>query len=227
MAATTFPLVRSLTLLLLLALTTCATPLGKRSLLVIGDSNGEREGWAYQFQELRGGGPFVNTSLSGNTLGYDYGSNTSMNTLENLTTYLRRGYAEMGAIDDIIIMLGTNDCKARFRDNRSGPGDHLIELLERTNRFFNERGQPAPRIVVATPPSFGPDDKVPEEFRGGQECISTYSRQVLQIAQERGLCVVNLRESPGDDIQVFSEDGIHFSEPGYVAIARAILDECY
>ncbi|MEO0734968.1 MAG: SGNH/GDSL hydrolase family protein, partial [Bacteroidota bacterium] len=100
-----------LLLLALLVFTACSTPLGKRSFFAIGDSNGARQGWVYHLQQARGGGPLVNTALSGNTIGFNYGGDLSKNTLENLTGYLRTAYAELGEIDDILISLGTNDCK--------------------------------------------------------------------------------------------------------------------
>lgn len=205
----------------------CTNSLAKRSILVIGDSLGTREGWVYQFQELRGGGPLVNTALSGNTIGFDYGGSTDRNTLENLTSYLRRGYAEMGRIDEIIILLGTNDCKAEFADRHDRIAANLVELLARANAFFSERGQPAPRFVLATPPSFGPDDKVSPHFRGGRPCVADYAERLGRLAAERGYCFVDLQRDPGDGIQEFSEDGIHFSRPGYVAIAEAIRRACY
>jgi hypothetical protein len=82
---------RFLTLLVLFSLTACSTPLSKKHLLVIGDSNAVGKGWVDQMQQLRGGGPLVNTALSGNTIGFNYGSDLSMNALENLTSYLRKG----------------------------------------------------------------------------------------------------------------------------------------
>ncbi len=217
----------SLSLSLSLLLSSCQPALSKKHLLLIGDSNGAREGWAYQLQELRGGGPMVNTSISGNTIGFDYGGDTRLNTLENLSQYLRKGYADMGSIDEIIIMLGTNDCKKRFADDHDRLGANMVELLTRANAFFVERGQPAPRFVLATPPPFGDNDTVVDDFRDGQECIANFSAQLRRIAAERGYCLVDLQTTPGPSVLANSEDGIHFNKAGYVALARAIIRGCY
>jgi len=61
----------------------------------------------------------------------------------------------MGSIDEILISLGTNDCKAEYAERRSEPSEHLATLLTRTKAFFSERGQDVPRIVLLTPPAAG------------------------------------------------------------------------
>ncbi|MCP9236411.1 GDSL-type esterase/lipase family protein [Lewinella sp. JB7] len=221
-----FPRILPLAILTLL-LAGCAVPFKKRSLLVIGDSNGAAaQGWVAQLQQIRGGGPLVNTSVSGNTFGFP-DDGVERNTLENLTPYLRRGYAEMGAIDEIIIALGTNDCKEKFADRREEIGRHLQTLLQRTRAFFAERGQEVPRIVLVTPPPAGADDRVSTEFRGVKACTATLSDFLREIAVGEGYCVADLQQKPGDAVLVHSDDGIHFTAQGYRMLARSIVSACY
>lgn len=212
-------------LLVLLLLTACSAKLSDRNLLVIGDSNGEREGWVYQLQQIRGGGPMVNTSLSGNTVGFNYEGDRSKNTLENLSTYLRKGYAEMGGIDEILICLGTNDCKARFADDHDKIKDNLASMIQRSKAFFSDRGQEVPRFVILTPPAM--DDSKIEEFAGGEACIAALSASIRSYAAEEGICVVDLQQKPGQQLLEHSKDGIHFNAAGYAAWAAAIIDACY
>ncbi len=217
---------RTLSLLLLVFfVTACSTKLSERNLLVIGDSNGEREGWVYQLQSIRGGGPLVNTSLSGNTIGFNYDGDRSKNTLENLNSYLRKGYAEMGGIDEILICLGTNDCKARFADEHKNIKEHLANLVDRAASFFADRGQAVPRFVIITPPAM--DDTVLEEFAGGESCITTLTENIRSYAAASGICVVDLQKQPGRQLLEYSEDGIHFNAVGYKAWAEEIIDACY
>lgn len=222
-------LYRSLFLFLIFAtlLTACKPSASKRSILVIGDSNAVGEGWVYAFQELRGGGPLVNTAIGGNTVGFDGQNTIRRNTLEQLTSYLRRGYAEMGAIDEIIIGLGTNDCKAEYADRRAEGRANLDKLLERTKAFFSERGQPLPRIVLLTPPPAGADAVVSDEFRGVKACLADLSDHIRAVAAREDLCLVDLQRQPGDAILNDSRDGIHFGAEGYRAIAGAVLGGCY
>jgi len=211
-----------------MSLLACKQPLNKRNLLVIGDSNDAAErGWVYQLQQLRGGGPLVNTSLSGNTIGFTDNGNVERNTLENLTSYLRNGYAEMGAIDEILIGLGTNDCKQQFSDRHGEIAPNLEEMLTRIKGFFNERGQELPRIVLLTPPPVGTDDRVNDNFQGARQCTADYVDQLKKIASREGYCLVDLQQAPGDAVLQYSGDGIHFDAQGYELLARAVVRSCY
>jgi lysophospholipase L1-like esterase len=217
-----------LAVFLLSILTTCALPLKKRNLLVIGDSNGAAEqGWVVQLQQIRGGGPLVNTSLSGNTLGFTDAGRMERNTLENLTPYLRRGYAEMGGIDEILIGLGTNDCKVKFADRHDEIIVNLDTLLSRTQAFFDSRGQELPRIVLLTPPPVGPREQLNEEFQEARACTAAYSAELRRLAAARGYCLVDWQEQPGDRVLVHSRDGIHFNAEGYRMLAREVVAQCY
>ncbi len=218
---------RFLVFLSLFFLTTCSPALSKRNILVIGDSNGAGKGWVYQFQELRGGGPLVNTSIGGNTIGFNGMGELRRNTLENLTAYLRKGYAEMGSIDEILISLGTNDCKAEYAERRNEPAEHLATLLTRTKAFFNERGQDVPRIVLITPPAAGGNGAVSDEFQGVKACLKDLSEQIRTIAATEGMCVVDFQQKPGDALLRFSKDGIHFDEQGYKLLAETVIAACY
>ena len=211
-----------------LLLTDCRQPLRKRSLLVIGDSNGAaEEGWVFQLQQIRGGGPLVNTSLSGNTIGFSDGGDVGRNTLENLSIYLRRGYAEMGEIDEILIGLGTNDCKQQFTNYRQQVARHLETLLSRTATFFAERGQEMPRIVLLTPPAIGTDEVLSNQFQGAKQCAAELSEEIRRIANREGYCVADLQLAPGDAVLTHSHDGIHFDARGYRMLAQSIVNACY
>lgn len=218
---------RLLVILSLFLLTACSPALSKRNILVIGDSNGAGKGWVYQFQELRGGGPLVNTSIGGNTFGFNGMGELRRNTLENLTAYLRKGYAEMGSIDEILISLGTNDCKAEYGDRREEPAEHLATLLTRTKAFFEERGQNVPRIVLITPPAAGDNSAVIDEFQGVRTCLENLSEQIRTIAAAEGMCLVDFQQKPGKALLSFSKDGIHFDEQGYKLLAEAVVGSCY
>lgn len=212
---------------LLLTLLTCTPSLKKRHLLVIGDSNGANKGWVYHLQELRGGGPLVNTSIGGNTFGFDGMGELRRNTLENLTPYLRKGYAEMGQIDEILISLGTNDCKAEYADRREEVHQNLQTLLTRTKAFFEERGQDVPRIVLITPPAAGQNDVVSEEFQGVAACLQELSEKIRATAAAEGYCLVDFQAAPGKALLKYSSDGIHFNAAGYKLLAEAVVRRCY
>ena len=194
---------------------------------MLGDSNGERQGWVYQLQQLRGGGPLTNTSISGNTIDYKYGgSDLRLSTVENLSEYLRNGYAEMGAIDEILIGLGTNDCKVEFGQDATEIGANLERLLDATTKFFGDRGQETPRIVILSPPPLDDRDKQ-GEFANATACTVAVTAAYRRIATERGHCFVDLQNKPGPRVLEDSRDGIHFGKDGYVMIAQSVLRACY
>lgn len=195
--------------------------------MVIGDSNGADRGWVYQLQQLRGGGPLVNTAVSGNTIGFDGEGKLRLNTLENLTPYLRKGYAEMGQIDEVLIALGTNDCKTEFGDRHDQIAQNLDTLIRRTRTFFADRGQETPRIVLLTPPPAGADEEVIEIFQGVQACTAQLSEEIKELAAREGFCVVDLQREPGAAVLEYSDDGIHFNATGYELIARSVIKSCY
>lgn len=213
---------------LLLMLSTCQLPLAKRNILVIGDSNGEdKKGWVFQFQQLRKGGPVVNTAIGGNTIGFDGMGRLELNTIQQLTTYLRRGYAEMGGIDEIIIGLGTNDCKQQYRGLNAERHVNYRRLLEETIGFFQQRGQDVPRIVLLSPPPAGEDKLLSEEFQGAADCVAEMADFLQILAEEKGYCYVNLLKKPGAILLEHSPDGIHFDPTGHELIARQLLKKCY
>lgn len=218
---------RFLALGLLLSLLSCTPSLSKKHLLVIGDSNGAGKGWVYALQETRGGGPLVNTALGGNTVGFNWQNKLEYNSLENLTSYLRKGYAEMGKIDEVLISLGTNDCKVEFADRHPEIILNTATLVTRTRAFFTERGQKVPRIVLISPPPAGQDTAVSDEFQGVSACVYQLTDQLRELATKEGLCFVDLQQNPGAQALAFSDDGIHFSSGGYELMAGAILKECY
>lgn len=211
-----------------LTLTACTTGLKKRNILVIGDSNGSvANGWVYQFQRLRKGGPIVNTSASGNTVGFDGMGTSKLNTLDQLVVYLRKGYAELGSIDEIIIALGTNDCKYEYRDATADRHVNYRKLLEETKKFFTERGQEIPRIVILSPPPAAVDAVVNAEFKGASSCVEELAGFLAELALEGGYCYSNLLLKPGQQLLSNSPDGIHFDAIGYEKIARQLLEDCY
>lgn len=213
--------------LLLSTLFCCSTPLSKRSVLVIGDSLGAGQGWVYHLQEIRGGGPLVNTAIGGNTYGFNGMGEMRRNTLENLTSYLRKGFAEMGQIDEILVALGTNDCKAEYAERRAETREHLETLLTKTRAFFEERGQDVPRIVLITPPVAGENTVVSEEFQGVAACTKELAAHIKTVGAREGLCVVDLQNKPGALVLEYSKDGIHFNATGYSLLAEAILEACF
>ncbi len=216
-----------LLLSLLFCLTACPKSLGKKRILIIGDSNAAGQGWAFQFQQIRNGGPLVNTAAGGNTIGFDGMDDPKLNTLNQLVVHLRRGYAEMGGMDEIIIGLGTNDCKQIYERATAERHVNYRKLINDITAFFAERGQELPRIVLVSPPPIASDDDVIDEFNGAAACVAEMGAFLRKLALEKGFCYVDLLENPGSSLLDNSTDGIHFNALGYEIIAQQIVNSCY
>ncbi|MEM9836627.1 MAG: SGNH/GDSL hydrolase family protein [Bacteroidota bacterium] len=213
---------------LFLLVAACTTSFQKRKILVIGDSNGAAaKGWVFQFQQIRKGGPLVNTAVGGNTIGFDGMQQSRLNTLNQLVVYLRQGYAEMGAVEEVIIALGTNDCKYEYRDATANRHKNYRDLLNEIKQFFTERGQALPRIVLLSPPPVGPNDQVSDEFRDAAVCVAEMAEFIGGIAAKEGYCYANLLVEPGESLLANSTDGVHFDALGYEKIARKLIQDCY
>lgn len=191
-------------------------------ILILGDSNGASEhGWVNQLKQLCPADSFYNTSLSGNTIGFDNLGKPELNTLKNIDRYLNAAETHLGTIDNIIIMLGTNDCKAVFHDSLSMVPQNLKKLIE------NIKGHPVvmanqPTIYIVSPPPFGPDEIMLEKYHGGAARVAWLHPQFKKIAMENGCLFVDVYTPLLPKWADYAEEGIHPNAEGQMAIAKII-----
>lgn len=194
-----------------------------QTILAIGDSNGAMNGgWVDQLQTLRWQDHIINTSISGNTVGFVNNGNPELNTLGNINHYLQQSDPDKNALDKIIILLGTNDCKAVFRDRQKEVVENYRQLLGKIATYY--RGHELPQILIVSPPPYGADERLAEKYRGAGERVKQLKTNFGQLAEEEGHTFVDIH-SPLDPIfKYFSTDGVHLSEDGQMLIARIIHD---
>lgn len=215
-----------LLLLVGLLLTGCKLPLNKRKIVVLGDDHAAaKNGWVYYFQRLRSGGPMLNAAVAGATTAFPSPSQPALNTLDQLVPYLRKGFAEMGAIDEVIIQLGTNDCKAQYQAGDVERSVKFRELIGGIKSFFAERGQPAPRIVILSPPVFA-DEVAISDFENSKQCLRELVTDTKQFAQKEGICFVDISENK-QLLNHLNPDGVHFSSRGLELMAELLKKGCY
>src|SRR5204862_409161 len=132
----------------------------RRVVLAIGDSNGEAaDGWPVWLRQLLAADVFINNSQSGRTLGLD-NPDERKNGLANITVYMDQAVTEAGeGVDDVVMMLGTNDCKLCFEERLGEVEGNLRKMIERIRKHDNG-GKWSPRITVVAPPPYGPDEKL-------------------------------------------------------------------
>jgi lysophospholipase L1-like esterase len=194
------------------------------NILTFGDSNGALPfGWVYQLKQIRTNDTIFNISISGNTIGFNNNGRSSLNTLSNIRSHMDQAYERLGKIDRIIIMLGTNDCKAVFRDSLSVvPGNMrrmIIEIKKITKLHKNK-----PVIYIVSPPPFGPDDVVGEKYAGGMDRVSLLNEQLKIIAKEESAIFINTCQILAPVFQQLTPDGVHLNADGQRMIALIIQE---
>jgi lysophospholipase L1-like esterase len=195
-----------------------------KSILALGDSNGAAEhGWVNQVKKLRPNDLIVNTSVSGNTIGFDNLNSTRLNTLEMLDSYLQKGIEDAGRIDYVVILLGTNDCKAVFDDRlKEIPKnlEKLITAIQKSGKFIA-----VPEIMVVSPPPYGPDEVLLEKYKGGAKRVSFLTAEFKKVAQKMNVEFIDIHTPLQPVFDAISPDGVHLSEEGQKIIAKMINEQ--
>lgn len=195
-----------------------------RTIVTVGDSNGASEhGWVAQLRKLRPQDLIINQSISGNTFGFDNRGQQSKNTLRNILHYLRRAEIEAGGrpLDEIIINLGTNDCKAVFDDRVSEIPEHMDRLIEMIRGFAYARPS-APRITIVSPPPYGPDSVLKDKYHGGDVRVRRLILELKRVAHKHGIAFVNIYDTLKPDYAELAPDGVHMEAAGQKTIARQV-----
>lgn len=195
-----------------------------RTIVTVGDSNGASEhGWVAQLRKLRPQDLIINKSISGNTVGFDNRGQKRKNTLRNINQYLHSSEIQAGGrrIDEVIINLGTNDCKAVFDDRISEIPKHMSRLIEMI-RDFSYASSSAPRITIVSPPPYGPDSVLKEKYHGGDGRVRRLIPGLKTVADKHGIAFVNIYDTLKPDYTELSPDGVHMEAAGQKRIARQI-----
>jgi lysophospholipase L1-like esterase len=193
-------------------------------ILTLGDSNGALPyGWANQLKGMRPCDSIFNISISGNTVGFINNGRKSLNTLLNIESYMQKAYSRLGKLDRIIIMLGTNDCKAVFRDSLSVvPGNMKKIITQIKNIAWSHKDKPV--IYIVSPPPFGPDEMLEEKYKGGMERVSLLNEQLQVVAHEESVWFINTFQVLAPVVRQLTSDGVHLNENGQRMIALIIQE---
>lgn len=132
-------------------------------------------------------------------------------------------------LDAVVVMLGTNDLKARFAVTPADIAlsvDRLLGLIlaAGVGRGVGPGGAAGvPRLLVVAPPPIVETGWLGEHFTGGEAKSCALAPHLAAIAAARGAGFVDA----GGLIAVSPVDGVHFDAPAHAvlgaAIARALL----
>lgn len=193
-------------------------------ILAIGDSNGALpDGWVNQLRKIMPADSIYNTSISGNTIGFNNQGRKSLNTLANITGYMDKAYSQMGKIDIVVIMLGTNDCKAVFKDSLSFVPGNMNMLISKI-RLSGRQHKNNPLIFIVSPPPFGPDELIGEKYSGGMERVTRLNDNLKKIADNMDTGFIDTFHILLPVFKNLTSDGVHLNADGQMIIARVMLE---
>lgn len=196
----------------------------QRTIVAIGDSNGANEhGWVNQLKSIRQQDSIFNYSISGNTIGFDNNGNEKLNTIKNVTAFLKdaRNKSVTGKIDDVVILLGTNDCKKVF-ENQSDEVvenlDNLIQIIRNQKIIIDSKSE----IYIVSPPPFGEDSILLEKYKGGDLRVRKLLPQFMNVALYYDCHFIDVYNELKPKFNQLSTDGVHLDSKGSMNIAKAV-----
>ncbi|WP_181701487.1 SGNH/GDSL hydrolase family protein [Chthonobacter albigriseus] len=122
-------------------------------------------------------------------------------------------------IDILVIMLGTNDLKARFAVTAQDIADSLERLIREARTWTEGRGKPVPKILLVAPTPIMdiPDGNM---FSGGVEKSAGFSVAIRDTAERAGVAFLDA----GDHVRTRLLDGVHLDADQHAALGRAMAD---
>jgi lysophospholipase L1-like esterase len=197
-------------------------------ILCFGDSNTiasavkPEEKWPAVFQSISKGTEAINAGVSGRAIGQQTGAG---NGLESIDEALKTA----GKVDEVIILLGTNDARGALWQEGGGAEGAAKRLQKLINKIdlYQPDGAAPPKITVCVPPPVG--SKILDKwdnldfYRDANTRIEQLIPFYREIALANGAKFVDLYNAMKAEIDnVCSADGVHFKPAGYKRIGELI-----
>jgi len=122
-------------------------------------------------------------------------------------------------LDLVILMLGTNDLKARFSLLASDIALGAERLIQVIRSSECGPGGKAPAILLAAPPPIAPNE-ADEMFLGGKLKSASLARRYAEVAERAGCAFLDV----GRVVAVDVADGIHYSAESHKQLGLAMAE---
>jgi lysophospholipase L1-like esterase len=136
----------------------------------------------------------------------------------NGSMYLLPCLESHAPIDLLVMMLGTNDLKARYSVTPYDIGQSvgaLVEIARRSGAGPNGGGF---GILVMAPPPLGHLTEYAETFSGGVEKSKHLARHYAEVARQNGCEFLDA----GSVIRASAIDGLHFDPDAHAALGEKV-----
>jgi len=140
---------------------------------------------------------------------------------KNGKTYLTPCLDSHSPLDLVIIMLGTNDLKARFSVTPSDIASSAGVLVDIVQRHpVQVTGAPQPQVLLIAPPPLQPElpDFFEDMLTGGFEKSLKFSETFRKTAQQRQCTLLDAATI----IESSKVDGVHFDQPDHAKLGTAV-----
>jgi lysophospholipase L1-like esterase len=121
-------------------------------------------------------------------------------------------------VDTLVIMLGTNDLKARFAVGAADIAASVERLVGAARTFCTASGRPVPGILVVAPAPITEVGEFREFFRGGAEKSRRLGPLLRDVAARTGAGFLDA----GEHLRTSDVDGIHLDPDAHRALAAAV-----
>lgn len=121
-------------------------------------------------------------------------------------------------VDIVIVMLGTNDFKARFSVSPGDISDSLEVIVRAVQGSEAGPNGNAPRILVVAPPPMAEVDWFADMFRGGAEKSRRLTPLVAEMCERRRVAFLDA----GAIVEASAVDGIHLDAEAHRSLGAAI-----
>ena len=181
----------------------------------------ESERWTRLLQAQLGDGYLViEEGLGGRTICFDDPIHEGLNSLPYITPCLK----SHEAVDLLIIMLGTNDTKARFGSSAACIAIGMARLVKKA-MATECWGDKQPNILVVAPPHIGAG--MPESDVGatmGKGCVEK-SRELARYYKEQcDLIGCHFLDAQALGCEFNQVDYMHLTRDGHATLANALAD---
>ena len=181
----------------------------------------EEQRWTRLLQKALGQDYLViEEGLSGRTTCFDDPIHEGLNALDYIYPCLK----SHEAIDLLIIMLGTNDCKDRFYASAACIGLGMARLVKKAKDTDCWGGKKPNILVIAPPPIEEGMLTSPVAATMGQLCVEKSRQLAASYREQCDLLGVHFLDAGAIGCEFNTVDYMHLTSRGHAALARRLSD---